>query len=157
MNIFVVGKQWMWKFEHPDGRREINEIHLPIGQPVRFLMVSQDVIHSMGLPDFRAKMDVMPMRYTTLWFTPTKPGKYHLYCNQYCGNQHSEMVGWVYAQTPEEYQAWLGGTTMEPAADGSPVELGKALMQNLACFSCHRTDSLAMAPQFEGLLARKCA
>jgi len=154
--IYVMGKQWMWTFEHANGTRELNELHIPTGQPVHFLMVSQDVIHSMGIPDLRVKQDVMPMRYTSTWFTPTRPGKYHLYCNQYCGNQHSEMVGWVYVMTPKDYASWESGSPIAGAlGNDSPADKGRALMQNLGCFSCHRVDASAMAPQLVGLFGSK--
>jgi len=103
----VTGKQWMWKTQHPTGQREINELHLPVGQPTKLLMTSEDVIHSFFVPAFRVKADVLPGRYTTMWFTPTKPGRYHLFCTEYCGAEHSRMIGWITVQEPEEYQRWL--------------------------------------------------
>src|SRR6202047_24458 len=98
--VYVVAKQWMWKLEHAEGQREINELHIPVGRSVRITMASEDVIHSFFVPAFRTKSDVVPGRYTTSWFTPTKPGKYHLFCAEYCGTTHSGMIGWVYVMAP---------------------------------------------------------
>src|ERR1700720_3606921 len=111
MEIFVTGKQWMWKVEHPEGQREINELHVPLGRPVRLTMTSEDVIHSFYMPAFRVKFDVIPGRYTTAWFNPTKPGKYHLFCAEYCGTLHSGMIGWIEVLEPAEYERWLAGGT----------------------------------------------
>lgn len=107
MEIYVIGKQWMWKFQHPEGKREINNLHIPVGRPVKLTMISQDVIHDLFVPAFRVKMDVLPGRYTTMWFEATRPGKYHLFCAEYCGTQHSGMIGQVIAMEPLQYQAWL--------------------------------------------------
>lgn len=145
--VYVVGKQWMWKFQHPSGRREINELHLPIGQPVRLIMVSQDVIHDVSIPAFRIKHDVLPMKYSALSFTPSLAGSFHLFCSQYCGTKHSEMVGWVFTMEPERFQEWLSAAP----GQGSPVEAGKALLETLGCRSCHRADSADTAPRLEGL------
>jgi cytochrome c oxidase subunit 2 len=120
MDIYIVGKQWMWKAQHMDGAREINELHVPIGRPVRLIMGSEDVIHSFFIPDFRVKADVVPGRFNHMWFTATKPGRYHIFCTQYCGTKHSNMIGWVTAMTPADYQTWLsGGST-----GGSMVDAG---------------------------------
>src|SRR6185369_2209649 len=107
--IYVVGKQWMWKLQHMEGQREINELHIPLGRSVKLIMTSEDVIHSFFVPAFRIKQDAVPGRYSTTWFEPTKPGKYHLFCAEYCGNQHSGMIGWIYVMEPQAYQAWLAG------------------------------------------------
>ncbi|GIV02014.1 MAG: hypothetical protein KatS3mg015_0844 [Fimbriimonadales bacterium] len=107
LDIYVVGKQWMWQMQHPTGQRENNELHIPVGRPVKLTMISQDVIHSFFVPAFRVKNDVVPGRYRTLWFEPTKVGKYHLFCAEYCGTKHSEMVGWIYVMEPEDYEKWL--------------------------------------------------
>ncbi len=112
--IYVIGKQWMWKVQHPQGRSEINEIHLPAGRPVRLIMTSQDVIHSFYVPAFRMKQDVLPGRLTSEWFEPMKVGKYHLFCAEYCGTEHSKMGGWAYVMEPTDYERWLKGT-----ADGT--------------------------------------
>jgi cytochrome c oxidase subunit 2 len=109
LNIYVVGKQWMWKFQHLDGQREINELHVPVGRPVKLIMTSEDVIHDVFVPAFRVKADVIPGRYTNLWFQPTKPGRYHLFCAEYCGTRHSGMTGEVIVMEPSEFQAWLSG------------------------------------------------
>ncbi len=134
MEIFVVGKQWMWKVQHADGQREINELHVPVGRPVKLIMGSEDVIHSYYIPAFRVKADVIPGRYNTLWFTATKPGRYHLFCTEYCGTKHSGMIGWVTAMEPADYQAWLSGGP----ATASPVAAGEKLFQDLGCASCHQ-------------------
>jgi len=150
MEVYVVGKQWMWKAQHMDGLREINELHVPIGRPVKLIMGSEDVLHSFYIPSFRVKADVIPGRYNVLWFTATKPGRYHLFCAEYCGTKHSGMIGWVYAMEPSEFQAWLGGgnSSLTPAAAGAK------LFQDFACSSCHRDDALAPAPQLKGLFGK---
>ena len=147
MEVYIVGKQWMWKAQHLDGMREINELHVPVGRPVKLTMGSEDVLHSFYIPSFRVKADVIPGRLNVLWFTATKPGKYHLFCAEYCGTKHSGMIGWVYAMEPTEFQTWLGGgsTTDTPAA------AGEKLFTDLACISCHRDDAQARAPQLKGL------
>src|ERR1700723_3590696 len=111
MNIYVVGKQWMWKVEHPGGQHEINELHVPINQPVQLTLISQDVFHSFSVPAFRVKREVIPGRYNTVWFEATQEGTYHLFCTQYCGTLHSQMIGQVVAMTPEDYEAWAAGAT----------------------------------------------
>jgi len=148
--IYVVGKQWMWKLQHTDGRREINELHLPVGRPVKLVMTSQDVIHDFFVPAFRAKQDVLPGRYTTLWFTPTKPGKYHLFCSQYCGTNHSTMGGWVYVSEPEEHARWLAQTS-------SPTSLaarGERIFHTLGCSGCHAPGSKIPAPLLDGIFGK---
>jgi cytochrome c oxidase subunit II len=141
MEIFVMGKQWMWKIQHPEGRREINELHIPLGKPVKLTMISQDVIHDFFVPAFRVKKDVLPGRYTSEWFTATKVGQYHLFCSQYCGAQHSGMVGTVYVMDPAEYQQWLVGTTLgEPPADA-----GAKLFYSYGCMACHSSQAPTMA------------
>jgi cytochrome c oxidase subunit 2 len=145
--IYVLGRQWMWELRHPEGKREINELHLPLGRAVRLTMTSEDVIHSFFVPAFRVKFDVLPGRYTTAWFKPTKPGKYHLFCAEYCGTLHSGMIGWVYVMDPPEYQAWLSGG----AGEGSLASRGAKLFQDLACANCHKTDGSGRGPSFEGL------
>jgi len=141
MEVYVTGKQWMWYVQHPTGRKEINELHVPVGRPVKLLMISQDVIHSFFIPAFRMKQDVLPGRYTQQWFTPTKPGEYHLFCTEYCGAEHSGMVGRVVVLEPEEYDAWLGGRP----ADVAPAASGERLFTAQACITCHgvRAPSLA--------------
>jgi cytochrome c oxidase subunit 2 len=151
LQIFVVAKQWMWKFEHSGGQREINELHVPVNQDVRLTMISQDVIHSLFVPAFRVKQDVLPARYTTLWFHATKPGRYHLFCTQYCGTLHSGMIGEVVVMKPEDYQAWLalGG------AEGSMATTGEKLFQELGCSTCHRSDTQGRGPNLAGLYGRR--
>src|SRR4051794_40253244 len=147
LNIYVVGKQWMWKAQHMDGQREINELHVPIGRPVKLIMGSEDVIHSFFIPAFRVKADVIPGRYNVLWFTATQPGTYHLFCAEYCGTKHSGMIGSVIAMEPGAFQSWLGGGN----ASESPAAAGEKLFQDLACSSCHRNDAQARAPQLAGV------
>jgi cytochrome c oxidase subunit II len=144
--LLVLGKQWMWKVQHPQGRREINELHVPVGQPIKLTMISQDVIHSFFVPAFRMKQDVLPGRYTMQWFIPTKVGEYHLFCAEYCGTMHSGMVGRVYVMDPAAYQAWLAG-----AADAeSPVAAGERLYMKYGCNTCHGSK----APTLAGLMGR---
>jgi cytochrome c oxidase subunit II len=149
LDVYVVAKQWMWRFQHFDGKREINELHVPLGRRVKLIMTSEDVIHSFFVPAFRIKTDVVPgtNRYTTAWFEATKPGRYHLFCAEYCGTNHSGMIGWVEVMKPAEYQAWLGGG----ARTGSLVENGENLFQQLACVTCHRSDGTGRGPKLEGL------
>jgi cytochrome c oxidase subunit II len=149
LNIYVVGKQWMWKFQHLDGQREINELHVPVGRPVKLIMTSEDVIHDVFVPAFRVKADVIPGRYTNIWFNPTKPGRYHLFCAEYCGTRHSGMVGEVVVMDPTEYQTWLGG-----GPEGSLAEGGAKLFASLACNTCHRPDAQGRGPVLEGLFGK---
>ncbi|HEV7223039.1 MAG TPA: cytochrome c oxidase subunit II [Pirellulales bacterium] len=133
LDVRVVGKQWMWKFQHPSGKREINELHVPLGQPIRLIMISEDVIHSMYVPAFRAKHDVLPGSYSQLWFEANRLGEFHLFCAEYCGTEHSRMIGRVVVQEPNEYQAWLSGG----AANEPPAVAGKRLFEDLRCATCH--------------------
>ena len=142
MEVFVVGKQWMWKVQHMDGKREINELHVPVGRPVKLIMGSEDVLHSYYIPAFRVKADVIPGRYNTMWFTATTPGTYHLFCAEYCGTKHSGMIGSVIAMEPSEYQAWLDGGKSED----SPVDAGAKLFTANGCITCHREDSQGRGP-----------
>ncbi len=150
LNVYVVGKQWMWKIQHLDGQREINELHVPVGRPVKLIMTSEDVIHDFFVPEFRMKADVIPGRYTTIWFQPTKPGRYHLFCAEYCGTRHSGMIGSVVVMDPNEYQVWLSGG----APEGSLASTGAKLFQDLACNTCHRPDAQGRGPVLEGLFGR---
>lgn len=135
MDIYVVGKQWMWKVQHTTGQREINELHVPVGRKIKLTMTTEDVLHDFYIPAFRTKADVVPGRYTTMWFEPTKPGKYHLYCAEYCGLNHSGMGGWVYVLSQAEFDNWLAGN----ASDQTPVESGRELFENkLGCATCHQ-------------------
>ncbi len=146
MEIYIVGKQWMWKAQHMDGAREINELHVPVGRAVKLIMGSEDVIHSFFIPEFRVKADVIPGRYNTMWFTASKPGKYHIFCTQYCGTKHSAMIGWVTALGPSDYQAWLsGGSTT-----GTMADAGEKLFSSLACNSCHLDTGQGRGPVLKG-------
>ena len=153
MEIYVTAKQWMWRFQHVGGQREINELHVPLGSRVKLTMTSEDVIHSFFVPAFRVKADVLPGqgRYRVVWFEPTKPGRYHLFCAEYCGMNHSGMIGWVEVMRPEEFQAWLstGG------AEGSMASSGQKLFQQLPCATCHKTDGTGRCPVLEGLFGKQ--
>jgi cytochrome c oxidase subunit 2 len=150
VTITGVGKQWMWKFQHPGGQREIDALHVPVGRAVKLLLTSEDVIHSFYVPAFRTKQDVLPGRYTTVWFEATHPGSYHLFCSEYCGTSHSQMRGRVTAMTPEAYERWL---TLE--ASESIASRGSKLFLQLGCNTCHREDSLRRAPVLSGLYGRR--
>ncbi|HXF42798.1 MAG TPA: cytochrome c oxidase subunit II [Pyrinomonadaceae bacterium] len=148
MDVYVVGKQWMWKVQHPTGQREINELHVPIGRKVRLTMTTEDVLHSFYIPAFRTKADVVPGRYTYMWFEATKPGKYHLYCAEYCGLNHSGMGGWIYAMEPKDYENWLAGNV----TGQTPVEAGRDLFENkLGCASCHAGGPSQRGAKLEGI------
>jgi cytochrome c oxidase subunit II len=151
MEIYVVGKQWMWKAQHMSGASEINELHVPVGRPVKLTMGSEDVIHSFFIPDFRTKADVVPGRYNTMWFTATKPGKYHIFCTQYCGTKHSAMIGTVTALEPEAFQAWLSGG----AASGTMAEKGAKLFADLSCNTCHLDDAQGRGPVLKGVYGKQ--
>jgi cytochrome c oxidase subunit 2 len=142
LDVFVVGKQWMWKLQHPSGRREINQLHVPRGTPVRLTIASEDVIHSFYVPAFRIKMDAVPGRYSHTWFTATRTGTYHLFCAEYCGTNHSQMTGQVVVMEPAAYQAWLQGGGQETMPDA-----GQQLFVRLGCQTCHPTQR---APSFLG-------
>ncbi len=147
MEIFVTGKQWMWKVEHPEGQREINEMHVPLGRPVKLTMTSEDVIHDFFVPAFRVKKDVLPGRYTTLWFTATKVGTFHLFCAQYCGAFHAGMIGSIIVQEPDEFERWLaGGVTGE-----SMEQAGEKLFQANGCSTCHLANGTGLAPSLLGV------
>jgi cytochrome c oxidase subunit 2 len=146
IELQVVGKQWMWKIHHPQGRSEINELHVPVGQPVRLKMISEDVIHSFFVPAFRVKMDVLPGRYTTMWFEATEPGEYHLFCAEYCGTEHSGMRGRVVAMSPADYAQWLE----EGGAEPQPL-LGQRLFTQLRCNTCHDDGAELRSPPLHGI------
>jgi cytochrome c oxidase subunit 2 len=148
--VYVVAKQWMWKLQHEEGQREINELHVPVGRDVKMIMTSQDVIHSFYVPAFRIKQDVLPGRYTTFWFHATKSGTYHLFCAEYCGTQHSGMIGQVVVMEPAQYKAWLGGGE----AAGSLTSTGQSLFQQLGCSTCHRFDIQGRGPKLVGLFGQ---
>ena len=148
--VYVIAKQWMWKFQHPEGQREINTLHVPIGRPFKLLLTSEDVIHSFFVPAFRVHMDVLPDRYTSVWFEATQPGEYHLFCSQYCGANHSGMIGTVVAMEPADYQDWL-----HLGAEGSLALEGRKTFLKYRCISCHSADEHARAPVLERLYGQR--
>ena len=141
--IYVVAKQWMWKFQHPDGTRELDELHIPVGQPVKLIMTSQDVIHSFFVPEFRVKQDVLPGRYTSLWFQATKTGVFHLFCTQYCGTDHARMTGQIIVMKPADYQQWLASGLAQHKLMG---DRGERLFNKLGCIHCHGSRPAVNAP-----------
>lgn len=149
LKVYVVGKQWMWKVEHMDGTREINELHVPVNRDIELITVSQDVIHSFFVPEFRIKQDVLPGRYRHFWFRPTRVGTYHLFCAEYCGTQHSHMTGQVVVMEPAAYEQWLGGGT-----GGSLSASGERLFQQLGCATCHKADASGRGPSLAGLFGQ---
>jgi len=148
--VYTVAKQWMWKFEHVEGQREINELHVPVGRNVKMIMTSQDVIHSFYVPAFRIKQDVLPGRYTTAWFRATKAGTYHLFCAEYCGTMHSGMIGSVVVMEPAQYEAWLSGG----GATASLASTGQGIFQSLGCSTCHRSDTQGRGPNLVGVFGK---
>ena len=137
IDIYVVGKQWMWKFQHATGQREINELHVPVGRKIKLIMTTEDVIHDLFVPAFRTKIDVVPGKYTTEWFEATKPGRYHFFCAEYCGMNHSGMGGYVVVMEPAEYENWLSGN----AGQASPAAAGRGFFESLGCASCHGANA----------------
>lgn len=156
LDIYVVGKQWMWKFQHPSGQREINELHVPVNRPIKLIMSSEDVIHSFYVPAFRVKHDVIPGTFVTAWFEATQVGEYHLFCAEYCGALHAGMIGRVIVMDQRDYQVWLsaGGAAAGPPAGASLAEAGEELFQNLGCSSCHRMDDSGVGPPLAGLFGQ---
>ena len=150
LEIYSTGKRWMWRFQHVDGQREINELHVPLGRPVRVVFTSEDVLHDLFIPAFRVKADAVPGRYSAIWFTATKTGEYHLFCAEYCGTRHSGMIGTVFVMEPNDYEAWLsgGGAT---AGGGSMVQQGEQLFTQLACVTCHLPDGSGRGPSLVGV------
>ena len=151
MNIYIVGKQWMWKAEHPGGQHEINALHVPINRPVQLTMISQDVFHSFSIPAFRVKREVIPGRYTTVWFNATTPGTYHLFCTQYCGTLHSAMIGEIVAMTPDDYERWTAGST----SGASLSQNGERLFTSLGCASCHSGKADSHGPSLAEVYGNK--
>jgi len=145
LDIYSTGKRWMWRFQHLDGQSEINELHLPLGRPVKITFTSEDVLHSLFIPAFRVKADAIPGRYSSIWFTPTKVGEYHLFCAEYCGTKHSGMIGTVIVQDQNDYQLWLSG-----AGGLSMTARGEQLFQQLACVGCHLNDDSGRGPSLGG-------
>jgi cytochrome c oxidase subunit II len=152
LDIYVIGKQWMWKVQQPNGLKEINELHVPIGRNIKLVMASEDVIHDFSVPDFRVKMDVVPGHYNTMWFRPTRIGRYHFYCSQYCGTNHAIMGGWVTVMDPSDYERWLSGTAGSAA---NPVVAGEKLFGERACSTCHFPNGKGRAPSLNGVYGAK--
>jgi cytochrome c oxidase subunit 2 len=148
--IYGIAKQWMWKFQHPEGQREINELHVPVGQPFKVVLTSEDVIHSFFVPEFRVHQDVLPNRYTSVWFEATRPGTYHLFCSQFCGTNHAGMIGQVIVMPAEEYQEWL-----RSHAEGSLALEGRKVFLKYRCLSCHSATGDARGPVLEELFGRE--
>jgi cytochrome c oxidase subunit 2 len=145
LEIYSTGKQWMWRFQHIDGQSELNELHVPLGRPVKVIFTSEDVLHSLYIPAFRVKADAIPGRYSSIWFTPTRVGEYHLFCAEYCGTKHSGMIGRVVVMESNDYQTWVsggGGLSMQAR--------GEQLFQQLGCASCHLPDGSGRGPSLLG-------
>jgi cytochrome c oxidase subunit II len=152
IEVYVVGKQWMWKLQHATGQREINQLHIPVGRKIKLIMTSEDVIHDFFVPAFRTKMDVVPGKYTTMWFEATTPGTYHLFCAEYCGMNHSGMTGSIIVMEPREFDNWLSGNT----GSGTPAAQGQQLFQSLGCASCHgQNGEGGRGPVLAGVFGQK--
>jgi len=152
VEVYVVGKQWMWKIQHSTGQREINELHVPAGKKIKLIMTSEDVIHDFFVPAFRIKADVVPGRYTTQWFEATKPGTYHLFCAEFCGMNHSGMIGSVVVMQPTQFDAWLSGSSGQQ----SPAVAGQQLYESLGCVSCHGAQGEGgRGPELTGLFGKQ--
>ena len=151
LEIHVVAKQWMWKAQHPEGRSEIDELHVPVGRPIKLLLTSQDVIHDFFVPAFRVKTDVLPGRYMTVWFEATKAGVYRLFCAEYCGTQHSGMLGRIVVLAPREYQNWLSGAP----SGATRAEAGAKLFQSLGCAACHAENNTSRGPALAGVVGKQ--
>ena len=150
LQIYAVGKQWMWKFQHTGGQREINELHVPMGRPIKLLVTSEDVLHDLYFPAFRTKIDAIPGRYQQLWFTAIKPGRYRIFCAEYCGTKHSGMIGEVIVMEPQQYQAWLAGG----GSEGTMAERGAKLFNDLACTSCHLDSGQGRGPSLKDIVGK---
>lgn len=146
MQIDVVGKQWMWKIQHPNGVREVNNLHVPVGQPIRLNLTSQDVLHDFWLPAFRVKVDVVPGRFSSLWFEPTQVGTYDIFCAEYCGTEHSLMRGKVTVMEQADYVEWLAGGPKK-----SPVDAGEFIFAQLGCATCHNARADSRGPDMNGV------
>jgi cytochrome c oxidase subunit 2 len=150
LDIYIIGKQWMWKVQYPGGQREINELHVPTGRAVKLTLASEDVIHSFYIPAFRLKHDVVPGSYQTYWFEPTTPGRYHIFCAEYCGTNHSRMIGWVTVMEPAHYQEWLsGGSTGETMA-----AQGEKVFEQYGCVTCHVLDQDGRSPSLRNVFGK---
>lgn len=152
MEVLVTGKQWMWKLQHPSGKKEINTLHIPLGKAVKLSMTSEDVIHSFFIPAFRVKNDVLPGRYTQVWFKPEQEGTFHLFCTEYCGNEHSRMIGYVRVVSQEEYDRWSHNLA---STNETPVQAGTRLFGELGCIACHRPDAGALGPDLAGVFGHE--
>ncbi len=145
LEIYSTGKRWMWRFQHLDGASEINTLHVPLGRPVKVIFTSEDVLHSLFIPAFRVKADAIPGRYSSIWFTATKTGEYHLFCTEYCGTKHSGMIGTVTVMEPGDYQSWLSG-----GGGMSMASRGEQLFQQLGCVGCHLDNGSGRGPALAG-------
>ena len=150
LEIYSTGKRWMWRFQHVDGQREINELHVPVGRAVKVVFTSEDVLHDLFIPAFRVKADAVPGRYSAIWFEATKVGEYHIFCAEYCGTNHSGMIGTVFVMEPADYQAWLSGGGQNTAG-GTLIEQGQQLFTQLACVTCHLADGSGRGPSLVGV------
>ena len=160
VQMHVIGKQWMWKIQHPEGQREINALHIPVNKAIQLTMISEDVIHDFSIPAFRVKQDVLPGRYTKLWFQATKVGRYHIFCDQYCGTLHASMIGEVVVMEPKDYAAWIskGAFPTESGASSAqptPASAGEELFTKMGCSSCHIGTGEGRAPSLVGLYGKK--
>jgi cytochrome c oxidase subunit II len=151
LDIYAVGKQWMWKFQHREGQREINTLHVPVNTPIRMIITSEDVLHDLYFPSFRVKTDAIPGRYTQLWFNATKVGTFHIFCAEYCGTRHSGMTGWVTVLSQDDYEAWLSGG----ATEGTLAQRGERLFTQLACVTCHMGGNTQRGPVLNGLFGSR--
>lgn len=155
MEVYVVGKQWMWHLQHPDGTRENNEVHIPVDTDIKFTMISQDVIHAFYLPEFRAQFHVVPGRYTDMWIHPTKTGRFRMFCAMHCGTQHSEMVGWVYVMSKADYAKWkTNGGNRFAAMPTTMVEAGRKVWDQKGCGNCHTGMDTVRGPSLTGIYGK---
>lgn len=150
LEVYIVGKRWMWKAQHLTGHREINQLHVPVGTPVKLLISSEDVIHSYYIPAFRTKMDAVPGKTTTLWFEANRAGEYRLFCAEYCGTQHSGMIGRIVALAPRDYQQWLSGG----APAGTLTSTGAQQFASLGCVTCHQREGTGRGPSLVGIFGK---
>jgi len=155
MEIIVTGKKWVWEFEYPDGTRTLNSLHVPVDRPVKLVLTAEDVIHSFYIPEFRLKRDAIPGRYTELWFTATKPGVYQVFCTEYCGKGHSDMLARIFVDTPEQYETFLREGD-EQVRKMPLKELGRLVYENKGCATCHSLDGTrGQGPSWKGIWGRK--
>jgi len=155
MEIIVTGKKWVWEFEYPDGTRTLNDLHVPVNRPVKLVLTAEDVIHSFYIPEFRLKRDAIPGRYTELWFTATRPGVYQVFCTEYCGKGHSDMLARIFVDTPEQYETFL--REGDEQVRKMPLrELGRLVYENKGCATCHSLDGTrGQGPSWKGIWGRK--